>query len=29
MKLQPLMAPKSVAIVGASNREGSLGFDTV
>lgn len=29
MQLQELLAPKSVAIVGASNREGSLGFDTV
>lgn len=29
MNLQPLLAPNSVAIVGASNREGSLGYSTV
>lgn len=29
MDLRPLLSPESVAIVGASNKEGSLGFDTV
>ncbi|CCQ98728.1 conserved hypothetical protein [[Clostridium] ultunense Esp] len=29
MDLKPLLSPDSVAIIGASNREGSLGYDTV
>lgn len=29
MDLKPLLSPNSVAIIGASNREGSLGYDTV
>ncbi len=29
MDLKPLLSPDSVAIIGASVREGSLGYDTV
>lgn len=29
MNLKPLLSPKSVAIIGASAKEGSLGYDTV
>jgi len=29
MNLKPLLAPNSVAIIGASNKEGSLGYDTI
>lgn len=29
MKLDSLISPKSIALIGASNKEGSLGFDTI
>lgn len=29
LNLEPLLAPKSVALIGASNREGTLGFDMI
>lgn len=29
MNLKPLLSPKNIAIIGASNKEGTLGFDTI